>query len=206
MTASSRRPVSNALGLAVLGLLLESPSHPHAMAATLRERGMDRAFKVTTGSLYDVVRTLEKAGWIEARETVRVGARPERTVYRHTAVGLDEFVRWVDELIRVPADEYPKFLSAVSYLGALGPDGASAALRERAVRVRARLAEARQRHREVLDTGQVPRLFVVEVEYGVRMLEAELGWLEEIVDDIAAGRLAWPEPTSGWVRGEGGEA
>lgn len=192
--------MSNALGLAVLGLLIESPTHPHAMAATLRDRGMDRVFKVTTGSLYDVVRTLERAGWIEARETVRVGARPERTIYQHTPLGREEFVRWVDELIRVPADEYPKFLSAVSYLGALGPQGAVAALRERADRIRTSLAEIRQGHREVLEAGEVPRLFVVETEYAAWMLAAELGWLEEITGDITTGRLAWPEPVTGWVR------
>ncbi|MEU4540296.1 PadR family transcriptional regulator [Streptosporangium sp. NPDC023825] len=203
MSTTARRAVSNSLGLAVLGLLMESPAHPHAMAATLRERGMDRVFKVTTGSLYDVVRALERAGWIETRETVRVGARPERTVYQHTALGRVEFVRWVDELIRVPADEYPKFLSAVSYLGALGPDGAVAALRERTGRVRASLEEVRQGHREVLEAGEVPRLFVVEAEYAVRMLEAELGWLEEITADIETGRLAWPEPVTGWVRTSG---
>ncbi|MGS2645975.1 helix-turn-helix transcriptional regulator [Streptosporangium sp. LJ11] len=203
MSTTGRRPVSNSLGLAVLGLLMESPAHPHAMAATLRERGMDRVFKVTTGSLYDVVRALERAGWIETRETVRVGARPERTVYQHTALGRTEFVRWVDELIRVPADEYPKFLSAVSYLGALGPDGAVAALRERTGRVRASLEEVRQGHREVLEAGEVPRLFVVEAEYAVRMLQAELDWLEEITADIETGRLAWPEPVTGWVRTSG---
>jgi DNA-binding PadR family transcriptional regulator len=192
--------VSNPLGLAVLGLLLESPMHPHAMAATLRERGMDRVFKVTTGSLYDVVRMVERAGWIEARETVRVGARPERTIYQHTALGREEFVRWVDELIRVPADEYPKFLSAVSYLGALGPDGAAAALRERAERVRASLAEIREGHRDALEV--VPRLFVVETEYAVRMLEAELSWLEEITADVTSGRLTWPEPVAGWVNAD----
>lgn len=200
MSTNDRRAVSNALGLAVLGLLMESPTHPHAMAATLRERGMDRVFKVTTGSLYDVVRTLERTGWIEARETLRVGARPERTIYQHTEVGRAEFVRWVDELIRVPADEYPKFLSAVSYLGALGPEGAVAALRERADRIRASLAEIRQGHREALESGEVPRLFVVEAEYAVRMLAAELGWVEEITTDITTGRLAWPEPVTGWVR------
>ncbi|MFI7702279.1 helix-turn-helix transcriptional regulator [Nonomuraea sp. NPDC049480] len=204
MDSSSRRKVSNPLGLAVLGLLMESPAHPHAMAATLRERGMDRVFKVTTGSLYDVVRALERAGWIEARETIRVGGRPERTVYQHTALGREEFVRWVDELVRVPADEYPKFLSAVSYLGALGPDGAVAALRERAGRVRASMEEIRQGHREVLESGEVPRLFVVEAEYAVRMQEAELGWIEEIIDDIEAGRLAWPGPATG-RGGAGGE-
>jgi DNA-binding PadR family transcriptional regulator len=197
---SRRRKVSNSLGLAVLGLLMESPAHPHAMAATLRERGMDRVFKVTTGSLYDVVRALERAEWIEARETVRVGARPERTVFQLTAQGRKEFTRWVDELIRVPADEYPKFLAAVSYLGALGPDGAVAALRERAGRVRASMEEIRREHREAMEAGEAPRLFVIEAEYAVRMQQAELGWIEEIVDDIEAGRLAWPSSETGQAR------
>ncbi|MEU8381868.1 PadR family transcriptional regulator [Streptosporangium sp. NPDC048865] len=191
--------MSNSLGLAVLGLLMEAPMHPHAMAAALRERGQDRVFKVTTGSLYDVVRALDRAGWIEPGETVRVGARPERTVYRHTELGRAEFVRWVDELIRVPAEEYPKFLSAVSYLGALGPEGAVAALRERAGRVRASLEEIRRGYREALEVDRVPRLFVVEAEYAVRMQEAELAWIEEIVGDVEAGRLAWPELGAGWV-------
>jgi DNA-binding PadR family transcriptional regulator len=184
----------------VLGLLMECPMHPHAMAVTLRERGLDRVFKLTTGSLYDVVRALERTGWIASRETVRVGARPERTIYQHTALGRERFVRWVDELIRVPADEYPKFLSAVSYLGALGPDGAVAALRERADGVRASLREIQQGYREVLQAGDVPRLFVVEAEYAARMQEAELAWIEDIVDDIETGRLTWPEPATGWVR------
>ncbi|SDP97266.1 PadR family transcriptional regulator [Lentzea jiangxiensis] len=183
--------MKNPLGMAVLGLLLESPLHPHAMAATLRERGLDRAFKVTTGSLYDVVRALVREGWIEARETVKVGARPERTVYGLTAAGREEFTRWVDRLVREPQAEFPKFLSAVSYLGALGPAGAVAALRERADRLRASLGEMRAGHRDALE--QVPRLFVVEVEYAVRMAEAELAWVEEVVGDVESGRLAWPE-------------
>ncbi|RZQ64162.1 PadR family transcriptional regulator [Amycolatopsis suaedae] len=196
---TARRAVSNPLGLAVLGLLMESPAHPHALAATLRERGMDAAFKVTTGSLYDVVRALERAGWIAARETVRVGARPERTIYEHTPEGTAEFVRWVDELLRVPAADYPKFLSAVSYLGALGPDGAVEALSERAGRLREQLEEATREHRRVLDSGEVPRLFVIEVEYAVRMLEAELGWVEDIIEDIGDGKLAWPAAAPAWV-------
>ncbi|WP_283135847.1 PadR family transcriptional regulator [Rhizohabitans arisaemae] len=205
MGENDRRKVSNPLGLAVLGLLAESPAHPHAIAAALRERGMDRVFKLTTGSLYDVVRALERAGWIEAGETVRVGARPERTVYRHTALGRKEFVRWVDELIRVPAEEYPKFLSAVSYLGILGPEGAVAALRERAGRVRAAREETLGLHREMLESGEVPRLFLVEVEYSARMQEAELGWIEEIVGDIEAGRLSWPDQVAGTGRTVAGD-
>ncbi|MEV0382064.1 PadR family transcriptional regulator [Nonomuraea sp. NPDC050643] len=191
---SSRRKVSNLLGLAVLGLLQESPMHPHAMAATLRERGLDRSFKLTTGSLYDVVRALERAGWIAAQETARVGGRPERTVYAHTPLGKEEFVRWLDELLRVPADEYPKFLSAVTYLGALGPEGAAAALRERAGRLRELIDGIRREHEAAL--AEVPRLFVLEAEYALRVMETELAWAEQTVGEIEAGTLEWPD---GWV-------
>src|SRR5690242_18617698 len=140
---TTKRP-ANPLALAVLGLLLEQPMHPHAIAATLRERELDRAFKVTTGSLYDVVRGLERDGWIVARQTVRVGGRPERTVYAHTPEGHQRFVAWLDELIRVPTREYPKFLSAVSYLGALGPEGARQALAERAERLAGEVRKVRE--------------------------------------------------------------
>src|SRR5256885_5999694 len=116
---TEQRP-ANPLALAVLGLLLERPMHPHAIAVALRQRGLDQAFKVTTGSLYDVVRSLERAGWITARETERVGGRPERTVYAHTAGGRRRVVASLDELIRVPVKEYPQVPSAASYLGAVG--------------------------------------------------------------------------------------
>ena len=85
------------------------------MAATLRSRHEDSAFKVNSGSLYDTVEALARERWIE-RETQRDGRRPERTVYAFTALGQDEFLGWIDELIRTPVPEYPKFIAAVSYL------------------------------------------------------------------------------------------
>ena len=118
------RKIANTLALAVLGLLQERPMHPYEMASTLRERHKDSSFKVNSGSLYDTVEALARHGWIEPVETARDGRRPERTVYARTEAGDGEFVRWIDELIRTPVLEYPKFLAAVSYLGALGPDGA----------------------------------------------------------------------------------
>lgn len=175
--------------------------HPHAMAATLRERGLDQSFKLTTGSLYDTVRALERAGWIAARETTRTGGRPERTVYAHTPLGHQEFLRWLDELLRTPAEEYPKFLSAVTYLGALGPDGAAAALRERAGRLQALISDTRQAYEAAL--ADVPRLFVIEAEYALHMYEAELAWVEQAIGQIEDGTLEWPrvEPdgAGGWT-------
>lgn len=188
---ADKRP-ANPLALAVLGLLLEQPLHPHAMAAALRERQLDLTFKVTTGSLYDTVRALARDGWIEEAGTERVGGRPARTVYRHTAEGRTRFTAWLDELIREPAREFPRFVSALSYLGALGPRRAAEALRERAAALEARMAADADAYRAAREEHRAPRLFVIEAEYARAMAEAELRWVRGTADEIERGALPWP--------------
>jgi DNA-binding PadR family transcriptional regulator len=202
MIFNSKRRPPNLLGLAVLGLLHESPMHPHAISVELRERGLDRSFKLKTGSLYDVVRSLEQAGWITVQDTVRIGSRPERTVYAPTELGNQEFVRWLDELLREPAEEFPRFASAITYIGALTPARAVAALRERTQRLAHIINELRETHEadlKSLAAEHKPRLFVLEAEYAIHMVEAELNWVEKTIREIESGTLAWAEipPSSG---------
>ncbi|MFI1801925.1 PadR family transcriptional regulator [Streptomyces sp. NPDC020379] len=188
---TAKRP-ANPLALAVLGLLLEQPMHPHAIATALRERQMDLAFKLTTGSLYDTVRALARDGWIEATDTEQVGGRPTRTVYRHTREGQRCFTEWLDEIIREPSREYPKFLSAVSYLGVLGQQRAARALRERAAALKVRISEGEQAYRAAREKHKAPRLFVIEAEYAQAMLQAELQWVLCTAEEIEQGTLEWP--------------
>ncbi len=180
----------NTLALAVLGLLMEQASHPYEMAQTLRRRHKGTSFKVTTGSLYDVVEGLERDGWIKAVETVRDGNRPERTVYEYTELGLAEFQKWIDELVRVPVNEYPTFIAAVSYVGVLGQEGAVAALTERAERL-AKTIDATDIY---VRSVSVPRLFNIEVEYAQTMRRAEMEWLRQIAAEMTAGEITWPKP------------
>ena len=56
--------------------------HPYEMATVMRQRGKQQSIKLNYGSLYTVVQSLAKAGFIVAQETEREGRRPERTVYR----------------------------------------------------------------------------------------------------------------------------
>jgi DNA-binding PadR family transcriptional regulator len=200
--AVANRKVSNTLALAVLGLLQERPMHPYEMASTLRERHKDNSFKVNSGSLYDTVEALVRHGWIEPVETVRHGKRPERTVYAPTPLGQGEFVRWIDELIRTPVAEYPKFMAAVSYLGALGPDGAADALAERARHLERQSQQTRTMLADTVGSGQLPRLFMIEAECALHAWEAELAWTRQIIDDIRDGSLFWPgveRTEQGWT-------
>jgi DNA-binding PadR family transcriptional regulator len=204
----AKRKVSNTLALAVLGLLQEQPMHPYEMASTLRERHKDSSFKVNSGSLYDTVEALARHGWIAPVETGRDGRRPERTVYAPTELGRREFAGWIDELIRVPVAEYPKFLAAVSYLGALGPDGAVDALTERAGHLGGRIEQAKAVLADTVGSGAVPRLFMIEVECALHGWEAELTWTQRTIAEIRDGSLPWPvleQTEQGWTWAAGQE-
>ncbi|BEL08016.1 PadR family transcriptional regulator [Actinoplanes sichuanensis] len=188
-----RRKVGNLLGLHILATLTLQPMHPYEIAAQLRAFGKDQDIKIQWGSLYTVVRNLEKHGFIEAAETVREGRRPERTVYRLTEAGRHEMTDWLRELIGQPEPEYPRLRSALSVAGVLPPDEMIELIRRRL----AALTAENQAARAALAATrrEVPRLFLIEAEYALAMREAEQVWLagldRELHDGSVPGLGAW---------------
>ncbi|MFE9250415.1 PadR family transcriptional regulator [Streptomyces sp. NPDC007088] len=187
-----RRTLDNPVVLAVLGLLLERPSHPHQMLSELRHRSAHHAAAISRGTLYNTVAALAEAGWVAEEDRQRAGNRPERTVYALTAAGRTELVRRLDLQIRTPERDFPQFLGAVTYLGALGPEGATAALSERVRLLAERTAGDEERLAAAL-AGGVPRLHVIEAEYALSLARAESAWIGAVLADIRSGALAWPE-------------
>lgn len=185
-----RDALANPVTLAALGALLERPMHPYQLATVLAGRGVP----VNRGSLYDTVDAMTRAGWTEPQPAERDGARPQRTPYALTEAGQAELVRRLDAQVRAPRREFPEFLGAVSHIGVLGRERAAGALRERAGRLAALIAQDQRRLDEALGSGSVPRLFVIEAEYALAMLRAERDWVLALAEDITSGRLAWPRP------------
>lgn len=182
---AKRRKVGNLLGLAVLTTLLERPMHPYEIASTLRERNKEQDMDIKIGSLYTVVRNLEKNGFIEVADTERAGARPERTVYRLTVPGRVEVVDWVRELVAEPRPEHPNFKAGLSVLGALAPDEVPDLLRARLAALEEGSA-ARRRAREQY-IGHVPRLFLLEEEYELAVRDAEVAWVRSLLAEFEDG-------------------
>jgi DNA-binding PadR family transcriptional regulator len=182
-----RRKVANVLGLAVLSVVRERPMHPYEMAAVLKQRGKDADMPIKWGSLYTVVANLEKHRFIEAVESVKDGGRPERTVYRITPAGREEFEDWVRELVGTVDPEPPRFKAGLSMIGILGPDQAIGRLRERL----ALLDERAGKQRAALDQLRplMPRVFLVEVEYDIAMTEAEARWVRGFLEELTTGAL-----------------
>ena len=184
----AHRSCSNPLALAVLACLHEQPMHPYEVAQTLRSRAKQQSVRLNYGSLYSVVDALEQRGLIRARETVREGRRPERTVYEITDAGARELVDWLSELVATPTKEYLQFEAALSFLPVVPPEDAVMLLTQRAHALELKLAQDRGAKRLVDDMG-LPRLFELEAEYAMCLIEAELAWVRLLIKDIETGAL-----------------
>lgn len=187
----ANRKVSNMLALAVLSLLNEKPMHPYEMSATMKQRGIPDVIKLNNGSLYSVVEALQKQGWIIPLETQREGRHPERTIYAPTEAGRTEFRDWIRELIYEPVKEYPHFPAALSFIGHISPGETLDLLDRRSLFIRKTVAE-RRAGIEFTRAQGLSRIFVIEAEYIVHQLEAELSWLQVFMGDIKNGSLTEP--------------
>jgi DNA-binding PadR family transcriptional regulator len=192
----TRRRVSNPLALAVLSCLSERPMHPYEISTTLRTRGKEQSIKLNYGSLYSVVEALRKHGLVTARETVREGRRPERTVYEITEAGLTEMEDWLAELISTPVHDFTSLEAGLSLMAGLPPDEVARLLAERAERLRLELRSLDAVLAGVADMG-LPAVFTVETDYRRAMLAAEHAFVERLVDDIRSAALGG---TKAWRR------
>ena len=195
-----RRKVSNPLALAVLAHLVMGPLHPYELGKQLKDTGKDRNIKFNRGSLYMVVEQLRKAGFVAEQETVKDTQRPERTVYALTDEGRAELYDWMRELVRDPVHEYPQFGVALSLISVLDPVEAGELLHARADALTRTLDDTRAMVGKAQSDG-VEWIFLVEEEYRMSLLEAELRLVEKL-----AGELAKDEYQRSWREIFGREA
>lgn len=189
-----RRKVGNLLALAVLATLVEGPMHRYEIAAKMRNRGKERDMDIKWGSLYTVVQNLEKHGFLEIVGSERDGARPERTIYALTPAGRAETEDWTRELLSTPAQVHFPFVSGLSVAAIVPPDEVITLLAQRSERLNRQIAADRAALDEVRDT--VPRLFLIENEFTIAMLEAEVAWVDALREEIATGAF----PNVDWWR------
>ena len=175
--------------IAVLALLREAPMHPYEMQRLLRLRHKDEILALKRGSLYHAIARLGRDQYIAAKSTSREGRRPERTTYAITAAGRKEFSRALRHIIGTPRRESSEFMAAMSFLVHLTPQEALPRLQERArhleveIETRSKGVAAASKH--------VLRINLIESEYLIAMLKAELAWVRGLVTEISSGALVW---------------
>lgn len=190
---ATKRKVDNLLALAVLATVTERPMHRYEIASLIRARGKDQQMDVKWGSLYTVVQNLAKHGFLEVVGTSRQGARPERTLYQITDAGRRELEDWTRELIVTPEPEHTRFAAGLSVQMVLPPAEVIELLQTRLAALEEGIDARRTALAELLKT--VPRLFLVEDEYALAMVEAETAWVRGLLAELTAG--TFPD-LAGW--------
>ena len=172
-----------------MNLLVERPMHPYEMKLKMKERGHDQVIRLKGGSIYDTVERLEEGGFIKAQAPSREGRRPERTVYAITETGRDEISDWLRELLAQPVNEYPQFAAALAFFASLDKEEVVRVLQARTAMLESQIAGTEKGLENWTKTMGIPRLFLVEVEYGLVMNRAELDWVRSLIADIKDGNL-----------------
>lgn len=183
--------------MAILGLLYEAPMHPYRIQQLIKERGKDKIINVQRrASLYQTIGQLEKAGLVQELKTIREDNRPDRTLYELTEKGRETLRDWLHEALATPAQEFPEFPAAVSFIALLTPEEVRQQLEQRETALSRQIGEIEA----ALKSGAefLPRLFLLEEEYLRVVLEAELNWVRAVIYDLRNGRLTWDEE---WLQG-----
>jgi DNA-binding PadR family transcriptional regulator len=183
------------LALVLLSLLAEEPMHPYRMHEMIKTRGKDKIANVAQrNSVYQTIDRLLRAELIGVRETARDERRPERTVYEVTDAGRAALREWTADMLSSPAPEFPEFPAALASVMVLSPADVTSRLEKRAADLRAALAADRAGMRAV---PGLPRLFLLDDEYSLAVREAELTWVDGVLDALRSGELTWSEE---WIR------
>jgi DNA-binding PadR family transcriptional regulator len=177
------------LALAVMTLLMERPMHPYEMKSKMKERGHDQVIRLKGGSIYDTVERLEEGGFITSQAPSREGRRPERTVYAITESGREEITAWMREMLAQPVNDYPQFAAALAFLAVLDKDEVVRLLRARTALLDSQIARNERVLEDLQKIQRIPRLFLVEAEYGVVVSRAEVEWVRSLIQDIENGTL-----------------
>jgi len=179
----------NLWSLTVLCLLRVEPMHPYQLQRRIREWHKDEYLDLKRGSLYHAINRLHRDGLIEPVETSREGRRPERTTYRLTAQGEAECLAWLRQLLARPAKEPSQFFAALSFLPNLTPEDVREQLQERVRHLETQIVFLNGVLTEMIP--RIGRLVLVEVEYSLAMLRAEMAWVRTLDDELREGRLDW---------------
>jgi DNA-binding PadR family transcriptional regulator len=192
MPPTPKQPQRSALGLLVLWQLFPGPMHVYRMQKLFEAEGKDRIVNVRSrASLYQTIERLQRHGLVDVAETIHQEGYPDRTVYALTDAGREAAQAWLRDMLSETGAEFPEFIVALSLLFGLPVEEARAQLELRAERIAAQLDESRAALGAA--PSELPRLFLLEEEYRAAMLETELAWLRDVIDDLEAGRITWSE-------------
>lgn len=173
--------------LLVLGVVRESggPVHGYDVRRKLLSRGATTWANVAPGSIYNALKTLVREGFLEDLGKDRQGARPERTCYRLTGTGEQEYQRLLRETLREARLPNHPLLAGLAFLPDIAPTELAETLRSRADALHAQAADTRAMAKEIrTDTDGIPPHVAESYDLVATLQEGEATWASALADRI----------------------
>lgn len=168
------------LELAVIGLLHDTPMHGYELRKELISLlGLGRV--LSYGTLYPCLKSLVRAGLIEADEDpeVEVRGRRNRIVYHLTAAGKEHFARAMEESGPATWDD-ETFSVRFAFFGRTTSSVRVRILEGRRSRLQERLEHVREANRRGHDRADA---YTRELQrHGLESVEREVRWLSELIE------------------------
>jgi len=182
--------MSTTTRMLVLGVVrLFQPVHGYEVRRELVTWRAQEWASVKPGSIYNALKTLTSDGFLEVVSTDQVGGRPERTTYRLTPAGEDEFRVLLREGWWTVRPVIDPLMGAISFLSLIARTEAIAALEERITQIRGHL-----RHGEFVIAAHDGTESPHHVREMMRLMDArmasEIGWTEQFLARLRAGEYA----------------
>jgi DNA-binding PadR family transcriptional regulator len=175
--------------LSVLALLSQGPRHPYQMHRFMLDTHKD----FVTGlprSIYHAVEGLVAEGFIAAEQSVRDGARPERTVYALTDEGRAELATRLRRMLEHVDPDATVLHAAISFVGCLAPHDVDLSMRARAATLQGSIVRIDAARSGLMEAG-LPRLLLLELEWDRARTAAEFAWVNGLLDELQSGALSW---------------
>lgn len=159
--------------LLILWLLSEGPLHGYRIKKILEEPSLRFWFPLEVGSIYAVLGSLLRGGFIEAEAVEREGLRPERTRYKITKSGRSHYQELLRQAWRDPPSIADPIFAALAARSELPEDEVLNLLENRARLLKDKLDEIER------FASSAPAKEMVSRRRAI--LSAELEWAESLL-------------------------
>lgn len=173
--------------LVLLSLIAECPRHGYELEKVIEERGMRNWTEIAFSSIYFLLNKLVKEGLAVSYTQPAAGRGPSKKVYSATAAGYAALKEGVCDGLASPEPGSQAFMLGLSCLPLLSRSEALEALQARRQSLCVRLVELQ--HHPALTAPEFPVHVKAMFTYSLPLLEAELNWLDEFIQEIEKGKL-----------------
>ena len=180
--------------LLVLGVVrIYQPVHGYDVRRELLSWRVDQWANVAPGSIYNALKSMTRDGLLEVVGTDQVGGRPERTTYRLTPEGENEFQNLLREGLWTVRPALDPLMPPLCFMPVMRREELTAALKHRVTQIRGHLEHVEFAISE-LPNATTPEHVKELYRLSAARAAAEIPWAEQLLERLERGEYEIPHP------------